>query len=62
MRKRKARDVSLLHAAYDGREHIGYYQDRGPDGIEVYDIHGVSVGLFPDQRSAAAALPSRDAS
>jgi hypothetical protein len=41
---------------YSGRECIGHLYLRGKAGVEAFDVHDKSLGLFPDQQSAAAAI------
>jgi hypothetical protein len=66
MRKSKAAEPfepsrSML-SVYDGQRCVGFFLPRGPDGCEAYDAGGTSIGLFPTQEAAAAALYSREAS
>jgi hypothetical protein len=43
-------------AVYRGRECIGYLFARGRQGTEAFDIDTKSIGIFPDQKSAADAI------
>ena len=45
-------------SVYDGQRAIGFLLSRGRGAFETLDIHGHSLGLFPSQRAAAAALSS----
>jgi hypothetical protein len=48
-------------AVFDGRQCIGHLMLRG-NGVEAFDANNVSLGLFLDQKAAAAAIPSGRAS
>jgi hypothetical protein len=64
-RKREAepfRPSSGMLSIYDGQTCCGFFLNRGRDGVEAYDATGNSLGLFPTQDAAAAALYSREAS
>jgi hypothetical protein len=41
---------------YDGQRCLGFILNRGKTGYEAYDTDDRSIGLFPSQRDAAAAL------
>ncbi len=41
---------------YDGRQCCGFILARGKLGFEAFDRNERSLGLFPTQREAAAAL------
>ena len=43
-------------AVYDGRVCIGHLHCTGSQGVEAYDAHTVSLGLFPTIDKAAAAV------
>jgi hypothetical protein len=45
-----------LAAVYDGRQCIGHLLHRDRDGVEAYDIHTVSIGLYDTMDAAATAL------
>jgi hypothetical protein len=47
---------SPLSYVYDGRQCIGHIISRGKLGFELFDAHDKSLGLFPSQKEAAAAL------
>jgi hypothetical protein len=47
---------SPLISVYDGRECVGFILPRGKPGFEAFDRNERSVGLFPTQRAAAAAV------
>jgi hypothetical protein len=50
-----------LQSVYDGRERIGYLLLRGKQGIEAFDANEVSLGLYPDVKTAADAVVSKAA-
>jgi hypothetical protein len=41
---------------YDGQRCIGHILHHGPDGVEAFNLADESLGLFPDESEAAAAL------
>jgi hypothetical protein len=41
---------------YDGQRCIGHIIARGKTGFEAFDVNDRSLGLYPSQREAAAAL------
>ena len=41
---------------YSGGSCVGFVMPRGPAGAEAFGADEDSLGLFPDQRSAAAAI------
>ena len=43
-------------AVYDGQRCIGHVLGRGKSGFEALDADNVSLGVFPSQREAAAAI------
>jgi hypothetical protein len=43
-------------SVYDGRECIGFVFACGKSGFEAFTANEKSLGLFPTQREAAAAL------
>ena len=47
--------------AYDGRTLIGFILARGVAGFEVFDADQKSLGIYPTQREAVAALPDAEA-
>lgn len=48
------------HKVYDGQQVcIGFTVSRGKAGVEAFDIDNRSLGIFPDQKSAAAAVSAR---
>jgi hypothetical protein len=47
---------------YDGRECIGFLILHGKMGVEAFDVHDHSLGIYPDQQSAANAIFARAAS
>jgi hypothetical protein len=48
-----------LQSVYDGRERIGYLLLRGRQGVEAFDADEVSLGLYSDPKTAAAAISAR---
>jgi hypothetical protein len=43
-------------SVFDGRERVGHLIPRGERGIEAFDLAGRSLGIFINQRAAAAAI------
>ncbi len=43
-------------AVYDGRVCIGFLLPRGKQGIEAFDSDTKSLGVFPNQQTAADAI------
>jgi hypothetical protein len=43
-------------AVYAGRECAGFFLSHGRDGVEAFSASNKSLGLFPDQESAADAV------
>jgi hypothetical protein len=43
-------------AVYDGQRCIGHVLGRGKSGCEAFDADNRSLGIFPSQREAAAAI------
>jgi hypothetical protein len=43
-------------SVYSGRTYLGAIISRGKSGLEAYDAEGVSLGLYPDQKAAIAAV------
>ena len=43
-------------AVYDGQRCIGHVLERGKGGCEAFDADNRSLGVFPSQREAAAAI------
>jgi len=43
-------------AVYDGRTCLGHIRGRGKAGFEAFDGDDRSLGVFPSQREAAAAI------
>jgi hypothetical protein len=48
-----------LQAVYSGRVCIGFLLPRGKVGVEALDVNDRSLGLFPDTKTAAAAVSAR---
>lgn len=48
-------------SVYVGQLCIGFVMLRGPAGAEAFDADEQSLGIFPDQRSAADAVSKREA-
>jgi hypothetical protein len=51
-----AAPITPLVSVYDGRNLVGFILARGKLGFELFDHNEQSLGLFPSQREAAAAL------
>jgi hypothetical protein len=51
-----ASEVFRALAIYSGRECLGHLLPRGPLGFEAYDCNDKSLGIFPNQKSAADAI------
>jgi hypothetical protein len=47
-----------LFSVFDGQVRIGHLLNRGKSGIEAFTTDNISLGLFPDIKSAAAAIPT----
>jgi hypothetical protein len=47
-------------SVYSGRVCCGFLLNRGKTGFEAFDADQRSLGLFPTQREAAAALPDTE--
>jgi hypothetical protein len=45
-----------LSYVYDGRTCLGFVLSRGRAGFEAFDREQNSLGMFPTQRAAAAAI------
>jgi hypothetical protein len=43
-------------SVYVGAQCIGFLLSRGRQGVEAFDAETRSLGLFPDQKRAAAAV------
>ena len=43
-------------AVYNVRRCIGFLMLRGPQGVETFDADERSLGIFSDQKTAAAAV------
>jgi hypothetical protein len=43
-------------SVYDGRDRLGHLVDRGEAGVEAFTITEESIGLFENERAAAAAI------
>jgi hypothetical protein len=48
-----------LQSVYDGRERVGHLLLHGKQGVEAFDANEVSLGLYPDPKTAAAAISAR---
>ena len=57
-RERQAQ-LDAVQSVYDGRVCLGHILNRGKLGFESFDADDSSLGLFPNQRSAAAAISQR---
>jgi hypothetical protein len=62
----KNRDAKLSRpsclAVCAGQTCIGFLLSRGKIGVEAFDADNNSLGIFPDQKSAADAVSARAAS
>jgi hypothetical protein len=47
---------AICLSVYDGQTCIGFLLTRGPAGIEAFDADDKSLGIFPNQKSAADAI------
>jgi hypothetical protein len=52
-------DHSALQSGYDGRARVGHLLLRGNQGVEAFDADDHSFGMFPDAKTAAAAISAR---
>jgi hypothetical protein len=43
-------------SVYDGRTCIGFLLSRGKLGVEAFDRHDRSLGIFPNMKAAAGAV------
>jgi hypothetical protein len=50
---------ALFLALYDGQRCLGHLLPRGKLGVEAYDADDRSLGLFPDQKTAADAVSQK---
>jgi hypothetical protein len=50
-----------LQSVYDGRERVGHLLLRGKQGVEAFDANEVSLGIYPDLKTAADAVVSKAA-
>ena len=48
-------------SVYAGRTCVGFILARGKTGFEVFTADQKSLGIYPTQREAAAALPDTEA-
>jgi hypothetical protein len=51
--------ATSMFAVCDGRTCIGHLLLRGKVGVEAVDVNDRSLGLFPDTKTAAAAVSAR---
>jgi hypothetical protein len=49
-------DTRML-SVYAGRQCVGFILARGKAGFEAFDAEQNSLGIYPTQREAAAAVP-----
>jgi hypothetical protein len=54
-----ANTSSPMLSVYDGRTCVGFLLPRGKGGVEASDAHTKSLGLFPSQGAAVAAISAR---
>lgn len=50
--------ISRMLCVYRRQNYIGFILHRGTNGLEAFDTGEHSIGLFADQRAAAAAVAS----
>jgi len=57
-RSQRAAHAGVPHmvAVYDGRHCLGHVLGRGRAGFEAFDADSRSLGNYPTQREAAAAI------
>jgi hypothetical protein len=48
--------IGRMLCVYRGQSYIGFILHRGSNGFEAFDTGEHSIGLFADQRAAAAAV------
>jgi hypothetical protein len=48
--------ITPMISVYDGRSCVGFILSRGRAGYEVFNRDERSLGIYPTQREAAAAL------
>jgi hypothetical protein len=53
--------ASPVQSVYNGQVCLGHIVSRGKCGFEAYDTDDISLGIFPDQQTAAAAISRRAA-
>jgi hypothetical protein len=49
-------DDRSLQTVYSGQVCIGFLLRRGRHGVEAFDHDSISLGIYPDQQAAAAAI------
>jgi hypothetical protein len=49
-----------LLSVYSGRQLLGFLLPRGKQGVEAFDAADNSLGIFPDQKTAADAISARE--
>jgi hypothetical protein len=55
-RPAQAVDRAQMVAVYDGQRCLGHVLGRGKAGFEAFDADSQSLGTYPSQREAAAAI------
>ena len=48
--------TTTMLSIFDGRECAGFLLHRGKEGVELFDKEQRSLGIFPTEREAVAAL------
>jgi hypothetical protein len=48
--------VTAMLSVYDGQRSIGFVLARSKSGHEAFDVEGTSLGLYPKQKAAMAAV------
>jgi hypothetical protein len=60
MPKQTRTSASKCHSSWlavtDGQQCIGHILHRGKSGVEAFDVDDRSLGLYPTQKEAMAAL------
>jgi hypothetical protein len=62
LKRREATSPQTALSVYDGRRRVGHLLLRGKVGVEALDVNDRSLGLFPDTKTAAAAVSAGAAS
>jgi hypothetical protein len=60
MTARATNTSPAMLSIYDGRTCVGFILARGKTGFEAFTADQRSLGIYPTQREAAAALPDTE--